>query len=54
MSVDTKHVTRMEAIKARYDACELSYEDALAQLEALGMWEGDADDYLAPPKPKRA
>jgi hypothetical protein len=39
-----------DAIKARYDACELWYEEALARLEALGVWEGDADDCLIPPK----
>lgn len=40
-------MTQMEAIKAKYDACELTYEAALARLEALGMWASQADDYLA-------
>lgn len=35
------------SIKDKYEARQLSYEDALAQLEALGMREGDADDYLS-------
>lgn len=42
-------MTRMETIKAKYDARELTYEAALAKLEALGMWASQADDYLVPP-----
>jgi hypothetical protein len=42
-------MTRMETIKAKYDACEMTYEEALARLEALGMWASQADDYLAIP-----
>jgi len=38
----------METIKAKYDACEMGYDEALARLEALGMWAHDADNYLIP------
>lgn len=37
---------RMEIIKRAYWNNEVGYETALAQLEALGMWEGDADNWL--------
>lgn len=40
--------TRMETIKAKCDACEMGYDEALARLEALGMWAEHADDYLIP------
>ena len=39
-------MTRIEQVKADYDACKLTYEAALAKLEALGMWASQADDYL--------
>lgn len=35
-----------DQIKAQYQAWKMSYEDALAALEALGMSEGDADALL--------
>lgn len=37
---------RMETIKRAYWNHEIAYETTLAQLEALGMWEGDADNWL--------
>lgn len=43
---EARELTRTEKVKADYDACRLTYEDALARLEALGMWEDQADDYL--------
>jgi hypothetical protein len=35
-----------EQIRKAYRAREMSYEDALEKLEALGMSEGDADAWL--------
>lgn len=46
-------MTRIETIKAKYDAGELSYEAALGRLEALGMWADDAAAYLAVPPQDR-
>lgn len=40
-------MTHMETIKAKYDSSELSRKAALDQLEALGLWEDDANKYLA-------
>lgn len=40
-------MTRIETVKSKYDADELSHKAALDQLEALGMWEDDAESYLA-------
>lgn len=40
-------MTRIEQVKADYDACKINYEAALGKLEALGMWEDEADDLLS-------
>lgn len=40
-------MTRMETIKAKYDSFDLSRKAALDQLEALGMWGDDVENYLA-------
>lgn len=39
-------MTRMEAIRSKYLAGELSHGQAISALEALGMWEDDAAAYL--------
>ena len=39
-------MTRMDEIKNAYDSSQMSYEDALGRLEALGMFEDEADDFL--------
>ena len=35
-----------DQIKKAYQSWKMSYEDALEKLEALGMSEGDADNFL--------
>lgn len=37
---------RMENIKRAYWHNEIGYDAAIAQLEALGMWESQADRWL--------
>lgn len=54
MTETNQGLTRMDAVKADYDACRLTYEAALDKLQALGMWEDDADDFLVPLPAKKA
>lgn len=43
-------MTNIERIKAQYDALELGYDQAMAYLEAFGLTEEQADNYLHPLK----